>query len=503
MKYKKIIYLLLLAFSTSFVGCDEWLDVNKDPNNLSELTSPEAVMPVAQLAVGNALMGWEMGFSGAFWSQYWTQDHTSSQFKFLDEYDVTSFSYAYENLVPYALNDLKAIITNSEMGSGNYLVAEALSIYAWQIITDTWGDMPYFEALQGDEGLFSPKFDSQEEIYNDLFSRVNALLEMDFSGADISDKYDFIYHGDVSAWVAFAKSLKLKLMLRLSETSGYNNAEVLEFAKKGGFITETAKISGDIWESKDGKRHPMVEFADAGYFDNVIASKTMIEYLNKNEDPRIGKLYEVTSTGTYVGSLQGDFAYDGDSNGNGTADQDEEYSKVVFDNDADIILMSTWEVNFYLAEVYARAGDSAAKAYYDAAVQASLDYWGVSGTITAGSEYAEWPAGTLEENIKAIAMQKWVAYCKLQHIEAFLERNRTKYPSVNAVEVKTPSDRTDIFLDFPVGDFTISVAGLGRLSGNLPSSPTYPNSIISRNTTKPQQKTSIGEKVWWDQKSGK
>ena len=155
MKYKKIIYLLLLAFSTSFVGCDEWLDVNKDPNNLSELTSPEAVMPVAQLAVGNALMGWEMGFSGAFWSQYWTQDHTSSQFKFLDEYDVTSFSYAYENLVPYALNDLKAIITNSEVGSGNYLVAEALSIYAWQIITDTWGDMPYFEALQGDEGLFS------------------------------------------------------------------------------------------------------------------------------------------------------------------------------------------------------------------------------------------------------------------------------------------------------------------------------------------------------------
>lgn len=503
MKFKKIIYMLFIAISASLVGCDEWLDVNKDPNNLSELTSPEAVMPVAQLAVGNALMGWDMGFAGALWSQYWTQDHTSSQFKFLDEYDETSFSTAYTNLVPFALNDLKAIKANSEVGSGHYLVAEALSIYTWQVITDTWGDIPYFDALKGDEGLFSPKFDSQEQIYADLLARVDALLEMNFSSADISDDYDFIYNGNVSAWVAFTKSLKLKLMLRLSETSGYNNAEVLSFAKEGGFITETAKISGEIWEPKDGKRHPMVEFDDAGYFDNVIASKTIIEFLNTNSDPRIGSLFTATSAGTYVGSIQGDFAYDGDTDGNGTADQDEEYSLVEFDNKSDLILMSTWEVNFYLAEVYARAGDSAAKSYYDAAVQASLDYWGVSGSVTGAGEYAEWPAGTVEENIKAIAMQKWVAYCKVQHIESFIERNRTKYPSVNAVEIKTPSDRTDVYLNFPVGDFTISVAGLGKLSGNLPSSPIYPNAVITRNTNKPQQKTSLGQKVWWDQKSGK
>jgi hypothetical protein len=44
MKFKKIIYMLFIAISASLVGCDEWLDVNKDPNNLSELTSPEAVM---------------------------------------------------------------------------------------------------------------------------------------------------------------------------------------------------------------------------------------------------------------------------------------------------------------------------------------------------------------------------------------------------------------------------------------------------------------------------
>jgi hypothetical protein len=485
-------------------GCEDWLDVNRDPNNLSELSSPETVLPVAQLGIGNALMGWEMGFHGALWSQYWTQDHTSSQFKFIDEYDEDDFSFTYTNLVPSALNDLNGIKTRSEEGSGTYLIAEALSIYTWQIVTDTWGDIPYSEALQGEEGTFSPKFDSQESIYDDLLARVDNLLEMDFANAQADAKYDFIYNGDMLKWKAFVKSLKLKLMLRLSETSKFNSSALLELAEEGGFISENAMIHGNIWEDKDGKRHPMVEFIDAGYFDNIIASRTMIEYLVVNSDPRISKLYEQTPEGNYRGSFQGDFAYTGDTDGDGTTDDKEDFSLVDFAPTSDIPLMTTWEVNFYLAEVYARANQAiVAKSHYDAGVQASMGYWGIDGSITGTGEYAEWPNGTVEENIEAIAMQKWVAYCKLQHIEAFYERNRTKYPSVSSILIKTPADREEIHLDYPAGQFIVSVAGQGKLSGNLPASPIYPNAVITRNTTKHPQKTSMGEKVWWDQKTGK
>lgn len=500
MKIKKIIYVSFI--SLLLMGCNDWLDVNRDPNNLNELENSEAVMPVAQVGIANALMGWDMGFAGAFWSQYWTQDHTSSQFKFLDEYDEDDFDFAYDNLLPFALNDLEAIKNNSEVGSGNYLVAEALSIFAWQIVTDTWGDIPYFEALQGEEGLFSPQFNEQQVIYEDLMTRVDGLMAMDFSDAIISEEYDFIYGGDVNSWLAFVKSLKLKLMIRLSETSEFNLQEALALANSGGFITETAMIPGSVWEDKDTKRHPMVEFEAAGYFDNVIASMSMIRYLSDNSDPRIDVLYEAPGA-DHQGSLQGDFAYQGDIDGDGTPDAQESYSTVTFDVHADIPLMSTWEVDFYLAEIYARANDSRAKEHYDAAVNSNLAYWGIDDTITGEGQYAEWPDGTVEENIKAIAMQKWVAYNKLQHLEAFLERNRTKYPSVNEVQIKTPADREDIFDDFPVGDFTISVAGLGKLSGDVPSSPIYPNAVITRNTNNPQQKTSLAEDVWWDQKAGK
>lgn len=223
-----------------------------------------------------------------------------------------------------------------------------------------------------------------------------------------------------------------------------------------------------------------------------------------NDDPRIDALFVPTAGGIHKGSLQGDFAVIGaDSDGNGTDDDKEDYSTVEFDETSDIPLMSTWEVNFYLAEVYARAGDAMAKTYYDAAIQASMEFWGIEGEITGSEGYAVWKGGTVEENIKQIAMQKWVSYCKVQHIEAVFERNRTKYPAVNSIEIKNDANRTAVYLNFPVGDFTISVAGLGKLSGNVPSSPTYPNAVITRNTTKPSQKTDVGQKVWWDQKAGK
>jgi hypothetical protein len=502
MKIKIALYISFISL-LPLLGCNDWLDVNTDPNNLSELDNPEAVLPVAQVGLANALMGWHMGFTGAFWSQYWTQDHTSSQFKYLDEYDETSLDYAYDNLVPSALNDLKAIKDNSEEGSGNYLVAEALSIFGWQIVTDTWGDIPYFNALLGNEGNFSPAFDAQEDIYEDLMARVDALLEMDFSEALIDSDYDFIYQGDVDAWLAFVKSLKLKLMIRLSETPNFNLQDAVALASSGGFISETAMIPGSVWEDRDTKRHPMVEFHRAGYFDNVIASMTMIRFLTTNNDPRIDLLY-IAPGEEHQGALQGDFGVQNiDTDGDGTDDDEEDYSIVQFDVDADIPLMSTWEVNFYLAEVYARANDPRAKVFYDAAVEENLTYWGIGETITGEGQYAEWPDGTVEENIRAIALQKWVAYNKLQHMEAFFERNRTKYPAVNELQVRTAAHRQELFNNFPVGDFIISVAGVGKLSGDVPSSPIYPNAVITRNTTKPQQKTSLAEDVWWDQKAGK
>lgn len=505
---KKQIFITFLTLSLLWGCSDNWLDTNHDPNNLGELPNSDALIPIAQVNIANNIMGWDMGFAGGYWAQYMAQNYNASQFKFLEEYSETEFSTAYTELMAGALNDLKKIKSIATEGedAGSYLLAEALSVYTWQLITDTWGDAPYFEALSGDEQVLSPAFDKGDVIYADLLQRIDSLLMGDYSEAIINDEKDFIFAGDVDNWIRFANTLKLKLMLRLSETDQYDNNDVLAFVNSADFLEESAQIDGSIFEDKDGKRHPMAEF-DAGganYLStNVIASKTLLDYLRINNDPRLNSIYDAPEDG-HEGAFQGDFDSNEDSDGDGTDDEDEDYSTMSFAYNMNIPLISLWETEFFLAEVHARAGHhDMAKTHYENGVNASFEAHGLANTITQPGKYAQWQDGTVEEEIHQIAMQKWVAHAKYQHWEAFLERNRTKYPSVNEIDIA--ADRQAAFQNFPLGQFTISVKGRAKLGGNLPASPIYPNAVLTRNTspTKPPQKSNVGQKIWWDQKAGK
>jgi hypothetical protein len=360
--------------------------------------------------------------------------------------------------------------------------------------------MPYFEALRGDEGIYSPKPDNGQYIYADLLTRINALLAVDLSGSSIDETQDIVYGGDLSKWHKFANALKLKLLLRLSETDQYNNANALSFIQSTDLLTESAKISGSMWDdAMEGKRHPMREFQAGGanYLSlNVISSKSFFDYLKNNSDPRLGNLFSGSKAAFF-----GDFDSKGDSDSNGTTDDKESFATVVFPANADLMIMTDWEVNFYIAEVYARAGQhDNAKRYYENGVKASLAQHGIADDAIL-SGYAIWQDGTVEAEIKQIAMQKWVANCNYQHIESFLERNRTKYPSVNEIDIA--ADRATAWDHFPVGDLTISVKGRALLQGNLPASPLYPEYYVTRNTNASSQKPNVGQKVWWNKKAGK
>lgn len=528
--------MMLAAPLIIAAGCTDFLDVNHSPDAIEEIPTPDVLLPTAQVNLGAALMGYA-GIGCGMYVQYWTAAYTHAQFKGLCEYNTTSMGNTWHILYTGTLVNLKAVKDAAQAdqsnpaASGAYsFIAEALSIYAWQVITDLFGSVPYSEALQGSANLH-PVFDEQEKIYDDLLARINTLLQTDVSALTmLRPQFDVVYGGDMSKWYAFANTLKVKLMLRLSETTKFDLAALkahLEAASANGTLLEhSARIPASMWnDAQEGKRHPMREYEAGGasYISGaVIACKTLTQYLDGNDDPRMQKLFIKPATAATGGIIQAGGAFFGDHN-NSTEDSDNDNSHSTDDKDTwskpsftnatasavymDLMLMSNWEVAFYAAEVYARSSDlTTAKEWYDKGVKASLDQQGIEDySIVETNGYAEFTAATPDDALAQIGMQRWTAHANYQHVESFLERNRTKIPAVSTIDIA--ANRRYAWTNFPSGMLTIGVQGRSRteeFDGQyLPASLVYPSSTLERNKNAPGQKPNMGRRVWWNQKREK
>jgi len=112
--------------------------------------------------------------------------------------------------------------------SNNYMgIALILDVWVSSLLTDTYGDVPYFEANQGQAGVLQPKFDRQQVIYEDLFKKLelaNTLLKSATTVADDDKSYDALYNGDMAKWRKFGNSLYLRLLMRVSGKPEINAA---------------------------------------------------------------------------------------------------------------------------------------------------------------------------------------------------------------------------------------------------------------------------------------
>ena len=159
-------FLILFAFVLlAGSSCNEWLDVNTDPNNPTEVPA-DLVLPNAQMQIAGSVGG-DYAILGGIWSQHWTQSHIASQYKDIDSYDLTDkdFEIDWSELYSDALVDLAEIKTKSSAAGewNSYLQATCLEAYTYQILADLYDKVPCKEAVQGSANL-TPKFDDGEAI---------------------------------------------------------------------------------------------------------------------------------------------------------------------------------------------------------------------------------------------------------------------------------------------------------------------------------------------------
>ena len=262
-------YIITAALGTAVLtGCKkDFLDINENPNSPANVNITE-VLPSAELAIGH-VMGNNFQIFGGIWAQYWTQNPFSSQYKTIEQYapSANDFDSPWRLCYSDALQDLNFVIKKgTEDGKMQHVAcAKILQAYTYQILTDNFGDIPFSEALKGEEGNTTPKYDSQKDVYDGIIGLINEGLAMiDLSASNAPSSEDLIFHGDMSMWQKFGNTLKLRVYLRMAYVDPAKaQAGVASLAGASFFAAgEDARIN---YSSTPGNTNPLHSLCCSGF----------------------------------------------------------------------------------------------------------------------------------------------------------------------------------------------------------------------------------------------
>jgi len=481
----------LLAFS-----CSKQLDINTDPNNpaLSQ-GSPKLVFPAA-VASSVGRIGADLAILGGIWAQFWTQNTTSNQYKTIDAFDLTKTDYgpSWDELYSGALNDAQYVVTKAKENSDwNFLLmGTVIKAYTYQVLVDLYDQVPYTEAFQGVNNL-QPKFDDGYTVYKGLLAELDTALSKNFNASTVTagGTADLVFpasdaNWSIDNWIKFANTLKLKMYLRMAYAKPAEAEAGIKdmYAKGAEFLDVDASV--DIFEDAPDKSNPLYEynFRKLNTDANLKASITFLSFLQIHSDPRLPHYFQPTTgtTNSYSGINQGDYL---------NADPIFNVASKARVSPTDPVdYISLAESNFLQAEALERYfGGVGAKEKYDAGVTASFDRYGedASDFIAPGGDYEYPSAGSFEEKLEAIIVQKWASMPNSHALEAYFERNRTGYPVTSPVYSTDPS--------YVPGQFVYPLNGV--TGGQFPARLILPDAERSKNSNTPPEKP-LTERVWWD-----
>lgn len=491
-KYKYYKFVALLFFSVFIVvsGCKKLLDINHDPNNPSLGTgTPKIVFPNGVMAVAG-VEGGDYALIGGIWGEYVTQAALSSQYKNIDQYDIksTDMNNGYTTLYSYGLKNLQFVIDKAKESKdwNFYLMGTVMKAYATGLLVDLYDKIPYSESLEGD-GNINPKFDNGDSIYESLIASIDTALSKDFSAPSAIDlratnegNVDLVFGGDIDKWKEFANTLELKLYLRMINVNPSEAKTGVEklYARNATFLTEDAAVTG--FTDNPSLSNPLYEqnIRQLNTGDNLRASRTFLTFLQSNNDTRLPHFFGANATGLDQGDYQ--------NNSSAAA------SASIFKESATdpVVFLSAAESYFLQAEAKERYySGSGAKELYDNGVMASFNDLGEDGSsyVAASGKY-EYPSGTMDQNIEAIIVQKWISCAYGVHfIEGWLDRNRTGFPKRSPVYSDKPS--------YKPGEFVVSKNSV-LSPGQFPKRLVYPDRERSTNPNTPAE-VPITTPVWW------
>jgi hypothetical protein len=383
-----------------------------------------------------------------FYVQYWVATDYPNE----SQYDLNTRSIpnSYWNaLYRDCIRDLREAkatiptdITVPDANKNNALaVAEVLEIYAWATLVETYGNIPYSEAL--DFSNSQPKYEDQATIYADLITRLDAVIGKFNTALPIgTGTNDLIFPGTANTtlqWVKFANAMKLRMALVIADADPAK-AKTMAEATVGKLPASAADAVDVAFDLTPPNTNPLYEdlvsskrtdFAGSNIFINAlkgVAGPSTGVLVTGVVDPRLNDYFNAATSGTlpagtYAGGTEGTINSKSLNSLPGTKLRVQTLPGV---------LISYAQVELMLAEATERgfAVGGTAEAHYNAGVTASIIEWG--GTTTEATTYLASPAisySTAGSYKQKIGYQYWVALYN-QPTESWTQWRRLDYPQL-------------------------------------------------------------------------
>jgi hypothetical protein len=462
----------LLALAVALAGCDHGLaDLNINPNDPVDVGAQYLFTNAVEASVSRVVgAGLNMDLTGL-----WVQHYVEHEYTVEDRYEVgnPAIQTHWANFYAGPMQDFQEVMEKGEATDRPNTVAMGLLMKVWtaQVMTDLWGDIGYSEALRGRDpavGL-TVNYDTQEQVYARLLAEAQDVAEMAVVGGLTIGNADIIYRGNMTRWIRFANSLRMRMAMRLSDVQpAVAQAAFAAAYNAGGF--QSNDDHAVLWYLDNGfNRHP-IHVYELGRNDHSV-SGTMIDTLTSLNDPRLPVYAKPNADGEYWGAPNATLA----------DPQLAEVSRIgAFYSRANApgILMSYAELLFLQAEAAERNWITAdAATLYAAGIRAAMEFNGIAAAAIddyLGQAVIAYAGGA--DGLRQIALQKWIALFG-NGPEAFAEWRRTGVPELAIGPDALNDGRIPVRLFYPASEESLNRTALeaaqARQGGATLNSPVW------------------------------
>lgn len=512
--FLKIFYLFVFAFASLLWSCNKegLTDLNK-PLNSVNYPIPANLFTAALLNTPRDNYS-VLAQGMQYFSTYKEVPAIGDKFYSFNGTEADFGTYTGRLNLLYQLNNA---IQAPDLGNERAMV-RILRAYTYHQLTDVAGDIPYFDAVKGEEKMLSPKYDPQKDIYLDMFKELAEAADSLDPAKPTFGNADLFYKGDVAKWKKFSYTLMLRLGMRLTKADPALAQGWVEKAIAGGIMTSFEDIAKISYANVSGGMNPKIQntYLNGNYLnpqdpDNVEGGKYAATFINKlksTNDPRLSVISVVwvkpAGAAAYVADTTPAIQKGMISGSLNTKPSDfETYSEpspLFLNLAAPVVIMGPAEAYLLLAEAALRGWytGATAQAAYENAVRAAMAQWALWPAVAPGTNIITEAQinnyialnpyltnGTFEQQLQQISEQKWLSLFGDDY-EVYANWRRTGYPVLAPVNYPGNVTGGQMFRRFSI-----------PVSENLTNQANYLEAL-KRQGFSEATGDNLLTRVWWD-----